>query len=300
MTFVMTVRKLKSLLPLMVTVHLSFGQVPATENALFWEIRAEGIEKPSYIFGSHHLLNSHTVDTLFNVLDKFQQSNAMLCELIFDNTQSMKMVQAAIMRDSTLDQLLSPHSYAATEQWLTELSQYESLAPLNSLNPAAIQLLLTNLLFARHYGESSFPMDIYMQQKASEDGKPLTELETFDEQIHVLFRSSTYRKQAEKLSEMVAGRDSALTELKKHTDLYLAQDLKALLEMTRAVYDQNEMDKLLFDRNTRWIKTIVQAVRDRSMFIMVGALHLPGDRGLIQQLRNLGFSVVPVTLGLPQ
>lgn len=56
---------------------------------------------------------------------------------------------------------------------------------------------------------------------------------------------------------------------------------------------------LLFDRNDRWIEMLSPILKenvenDEVHFIAVGAFHLVGDQGLVEQLRREGFDVVPV------
>ena len=56
-----------------------------------------------------------------------------------------------------------------------------------------------------------------------------------------------------------------------------------------------ERNKLIIDeRNNYWIKKIPSLLEESSCFIAVGAGHLSGEKGLINQLRNLNYTVVPI------
>jgi len=48
------------------------------------------------------------------------------------------------------------------------------------------------------------------------------------------------------------------------------------------------------ERNKYWMKSIPDLIEKKSCFIAVGAGHLVGETGLINQLRKLGFTVEPV------
>lgn len=83
---------------------------------------------------------------------------------------------------------------------------------------------------------------------------------------------------------------------KKMLDTYRTENLFELAEfvtdkrfMSRSAY------KILVDnRNKRWIKKIPELIMDESVFIAVGAGHLPGERGIIELLRKDGYAVNPV------
>ena len=48
---------------------------------------------------------------------------------------------------------------------------------------------------------------------------------------------------------------------------------------------------MLTDRNDRWVKVIQEKLSNTSTFYAVGAMHLVGEKGLIEQLKAAGYSV---------
>ena len=63
-------------------------------------------------------------------------------------------------------------------------------------------------------------------------------------------------------------------------------------------WTKNKMDEmtqsLVSDRNRDWMKHILTYIKNKSTFIAVGAAHLPGEEGLIQLLRDAGYTVEPM------
>jgi uncharacterized protein YbaP (TraB family) len=53
-------------------------------------------------------------------------------------------------------------------------------------------------------------------------------------------------------------------------------------------------DKFLNERNMNWLPIIISQISDKSSFIAVGALHLPGKKGIIELLREKGYTVKPI------
>ena len=60
------------------------------------------------------------------------------------------------------------------------------------------------------------------------------------------------------------------------------------------VMDEETAKHMLYDRNDNWIKTIKDAVGHESIMVAVGIGHLVGERGLIKQLQDAGYTVTPV------
>jgi uncharacterized protein len=275
---------------------VSYGQVSTVENSLFWEVTGNGIPHSSYLFGSHHLLSSQFVDSLPNVNQKFYSATTFVNEVRLDSTDVYKIAAASIMTDSSLDQLLPPEWYHETELWLQEISDYSSLSVFNKMSPVVIQVLILNLLQEQVFGQVDTPMDIYFERRASADGKRLIGLETIDEQLNAFFHGQTYQRQAEMLIEFVKGKSAAVDELIRFNRLYRNQNLAALQESGLQKYTSEEIDRMLFNRNRKWMEALPSILQEQSSFVVVGALHLTGEDGLVNQLRKLGFTVTPISI----
>ena len=54
------------------------------------------------------------------------------------------------------------------------------------------------------------------------------------------------------------------------------------------------MAALLDNRNQKWAEMLPAQMQEKPLFIAVGALHLPGENGMINLLRQKGYQVDPV------
>ena len=79
-------------------------------------------------------------------------------------------------------------------------------------------------------------------------------------------------------------------------DYYKTQDLEAIEKAfsSNEDYTPEEMDAMLTQRNKNWIKVMPELMNKSSVFFAVGAGHLVGLKGLINSLRELGYTVKPV------
>lgn len=266
----------------------------AIENALFWKIQRNDLPAPSYLFGTFHLMGAHFVDSLGGVIDGFHRCNAVVGEILLDSTITTRLMLAARLEGTSLDKLLSADDYHAVDNWFRELSGME-LARFNSMNPATIQNLMMAMLQQKYYPSAEGggePMDLYFQRLAKTQGKELKGLENLDVQINALFKQFPVERQAEMLADFVRNRDRALAELKQMNASYRRGDLRKLeLLLAEQNYTKSESAILLDDRNRQWMETLPEMLRKQPTFVAVGALHLAGEKGLVNLLRKAGYTV---------
>lgn len=55
-----------------------------------------------------------------------------------------------------------------------------------------------------------------------------------------------------------------------------------------------EKATLIDDRNKKWAKQLPAIMKEAPTFIAVGALHLPGENGILNLLKQQGYTVDPV------
>ncbi|MFM7105544.1 MAG: TraB/GumN family protein, partial [Flavobacteriales bacterium] len=76
---------------------------------------------------------------------------------------------------------------------------------------------------------------------------------------------------------------------------YLNQCLNDFVVLSKEIeFDEQLMDQLLPRRNLRFVNRLGPLMTQKSVFCAVGALHLPGNDGMIALLRSQGFKVFPV------
>ena len=281
------------------------GQVPQTmplgrqvENSVFWQVSGKDLSQPSYLFGTFHLMGSRYIDSLARVMEKFSESKTLVGELLLDSTMTVKMMVAARLHETTLDKLLGPEDYQKTAAWLKELSGYD-LKIFNGMNPMTIQIFLMTMLQQKYFplsGSADVPMDLYLQQRGKKEGKKLVGLESFEVQVNALFNQFSIQRQAEMLMEFVNEKEKAKEELLQMNKSYRNGDLGKLEELLAVqTYSEEEAKVMLDDRNKNWMDQLPSLMKEQQTFIAVGALHLSGKHGLINLLREAGYTVTPLS-----
>ena len=103
-------------------------------NSILWEISGNGLEHKSHLYGTIHIQDKRVFQYGKTVEDILKNTSIIAVEIELDNIEPMAAIQATMMKDSTLDQLLSPEEYALLEEKYTEITGV-SLATAQQLKP---------------------------------------------------------------------------------------------------------------------------------------------------------------------
>ncbi len=78
--------------------------------------------------------------------------------------------------------------------------------------------------------------------------------------------------------------------------VYKNQQLSKMQELfNRSEMGMEEHQEILLDdRNKEWVKKLKKIMKEKPVFVAVGAGHLVGDAGLIALLKKEGYTVTPV------
>ena len=272
------------------------------DTSLLWKISGNGLDKPSYLFGTHHLVPISFLDSVPEVVTAFEKSEQTVGELDMGNMAAMQMqIMGAAMMPSgvTYDSLLPPEEVQLIDSILTDLLGM-GLNQLGQLKPAMLSNLISITPYQKFYpditGEEN--IDLHFQQEAMKRSRPVVALETVEDQIEVLLNSGTLERQAEMLACMVKHPELLKDQMDELQRAYYAQDVHAL----QALYEkelpndpcpstEEEKNALNKDRNEKWLAQLPAIMEENASFVAVGAMHLPGDDGLIKGLRDLGYTV---------
>ncbi len=79
-------------------------------------------------------------------------------------------------------------------------------------------------------------------------------------------------------------------------DIYKKQQLDAMVTLfTKSEFGMGGYeDLLLLQRNKNWVGQLKTIMKKESVFVAVGAGHLVGEKGLINLLKQEGYTVEPL------
>ena len=265
---------------------------------LLYEISGNGLTKSSYLFGTHHMVPVQTATKIPGLFRAFNDCSAVVGEFVDDNPEEMqRQILIASKMEESIFKLLTPEEKVLIDSALqAELGL--TLANVQYMRPNVIAMIYEMTVRERVLKSQAgdMAMDSYFQVAGSELGKSVYGLETVEDQLKMLLRSITIERQAEILVETIRNTDNIITENAKLDSLYVKGDLEGLYEMLIEAEDMTEAEKFLLvdERNHDWLPKIEKHIKQESCFIAVGALHLPGNDGLINLLRKAGYKVKAV------
>ncbi len=282
----------------------SSAQDTKPANALLWKIQGTVITKPSYLFGTFHLLNSDYIDSLKPLWKAFDSTNCMVGEIDMSNADMSSIVTSATMDSLTLHDLISQADYSLLDSILRSRLGLP-LSMMQSIKPNAIAALLEASPYISKIRDDSTEqgqaMDLYLQTRARERKSDVFGLETVEQQCHILFDSIAVKEQARQLAELLhqITRDtSASSDLER---CYDEEDLPCIAKSeTDGTMNARELQVMITDRNIRWIPKFATLINDRPTFFAVGAGHLVGPEGLLALLEAEGFTVTPIKVHEPK
>ena len=208
---------------------LLFIGITLNANAqLLWKISGNGLEKPSYILGTHHLAPLSIKDSIAGLPQAVDGTSQVYGEVVMSEAMSpefMQTMQQNMMMagDTTLQVLFTPEQYELVGKAVKE-NLMADIAMLAKMKPAFITQQLTLILCMKHLGgfNPQEQLDTYFQQQAIQSGKKVGGLETPISQINVLLNSQTLQRQANLLYCLVSDIDKAMDQTKRLNNAYKA------------------------------------------------------------------------------
>lgn len=266
-------------------------EVPFSQGRLF-SIEKPGMA-PSHIFGTMHSDDQRVLSLPLPVKHAFDNAETVVLELdmgpatMVASMAGMLLTDGRELRDVVGDQLYNTTVEAMTKVGLPEMA-------IRKFKPWGVAMLLSIPPV-----ESGQFLDLVLYQSATTQGKTVKGLETVEEQLAV-FDGLSEADQIEILRETLNNLHLFDQMFKEMMDAYLEGNLGGLVRLSEkysgsdSIAVQQLQERLLDKRNKLMANRLVSMLGKGNIFVAVGALHLPGQEGILQLLQDHGFKVTPV------
>lgn len=292
---------MKKILLSVVAIVVALG----AQAQLLWKVSGNGLEKPSYVMGTHHVAPVTLMDSIAGFEKALESCDAVYGEIVKSEMNSPAAQQAIAVTamapaDSTLNRVLTPAQYALVDSVLQQYTLGQArLEQFNAMKPSMVGVSIGMMQSFKAFPgfDPNKQLDTEVQSRAEKLGKRLGGLETVDFQVKLLF-GNAISKQKDDLVKMAENDAKMATYAHRLAQAYREQnlnDLLALMEDPELGSTEEEMNQMIYDRNANWAKELGQLMPAESIFVCVGAGHLPGDKGLLALLRGMGYQVEPMT-----
>ncbi len=267
-------------------------------TSLLWEITGNGLSRPSYLFGTMHISNK----LVFNLSDSFYSAIRNVDVVALEQNPEVWQEEWSLSNtsDDNSSYLRAADYSSIADDRLTmqtfAINNYDAKLKAALASEAR---LVNGMLYRNNVGMEDFEEETYLDMYIYRLGRKLNKIVTGVEdykQSNKLVREAyvaLYKDKNRKQSSF-----NGYSDRKRMEDAYRKGDLDVLdsLQMLSIVSEAFQ-EKFMYRRNVIQANSIDTIIKHRSLFVGVGAAHLPGERGVIELLRKRGYTLRPVFTG---
>ena len=290
------------------TTDAAFQAPTTNDTSLLWRISGDGIERPSFLFGTIHMIPKEDYFLEPTVVKALNDSDEVLFEIdprkMQDPAVMMGLMNKITMRgDTSLEDLLPAERYDSIASYFDATGLPMFL--LKKMKPMFLSSMVGQDMsgggpFSGGGSSNTKSYEFELSEIATSADKEISGLETMDFQLS-LFDSIPYGVQAEMLYRAVRDElDQEMGGSENQMDEMIAMyKARAVAEMSQLITSESEgfgnfEELLVVRRNETWVPIIRDRLNATPSLYAVGAGHLGGERGVIALLRAEGLTVEPV------
>ncbi len=262
-------------------------------NTLLWEVSGMGLHKPSYIFGTFHLMCKSDIQFSNQLKQALANANEMYLELDMDDPNMLLggLMMVNMKGGKKLKDLYTDAEYEKIKSFFKDSLQM----PIDFMQSMKPYFLVAMMYPKMMPCKTVSGIEEALMKIAKQQQKEIKGLETMEFQASV-FDSIPYPEQAKELLKSI----DSMAVYKKSFDtmviLYKAQQLDkmaALLSNSEFGMEEHQ-DILLDNRNKNWVAQLGNIMKKESVFVAVGTGHLAGEMGLIALLKKKKYKLRPL------
>ncbi len=266
------------------------------QKGLLWQVKKSGV-KVSYVFGT-----IHSEDIRVNKLPKkirgyFDEADNVALEILLDMPTMLKASAAMLITDEeqSLDKLIDEELFIQVSEALRKYQIPPIIA--KKLKPWAVIATLST-----PPPKSGDFLDLFLYKEAMKLEIDVHGLEKVEEQLAV-FEDLSLKEQIMLLKETMTNIDEMPEMFAELHELYLQRDLTKLQKFSIEYMIKNSenrdladdfYERIVNDRNVTMVDRMLKLLQEGNAFIAIGALHLPGEKGILKLLEYKGYKVKPI------
>lgn len=277
----------------------SYSQA-ANDRAFSWEVSTDRVTV--YLLGSIHYADRDFYPLRPAINNAFKRSENLVVELdvtaIEQAVYKNLLLQKGVLKDGkTVRDVISDETWFQLEQRLKALNiDYQAI---KHYKPGVLVMQLTAMQLVHLGFDPQFGIDVHFLREARAQSKNIIELETLEQQMNLfldvpdenlLLQESLYS-----LNESEQMMSAMVDAWKKGDEIQMSQLLFEDAMANNAAFPEL-YNRLIFERNRQMTARINKMLQQKprlktTYFIVVGAGHLIGNKGIIHALKQKGYSV---------
>ena len=272
---------------------------PKPRRFLMW--KATSPTTTVYLVGSIHLGDSSMYPLPKEVESAFAAAKVLAVEINIKNADQSKMIglvqkYGLYTGDDSLTKHLPKDTQTALDDYCTRHNVPRM--GMEQLKPWVVAVTIAAMAWQQAGEDPSLGIDMHFLDE-SKPPQRIDELETMESQLSI-FADATEEEQQSMLASTLKQGDKIKDIIKRTQAAYVAGDPDALQKIMEEQDDMGSKSlekKLLDDRNVFMTGKMEEYLKGKdSIFVVVGAAHIVGSKGIAKQLRDKGYKVDQVVL----
>ena len=262
-------------------------------NTLLWEISGKDLKKPSYLFGTFHLMCKEDIHFSSCLQAALKDAKEVYFEMDLDDPANIlgALFFMNMKNGQSLKDLYSETEYNKLQAFFKD-SLKMSLASLQKMKPSFLEAFLYPKMMPC---KNMSGVEQELLKIAATEKKEVKGFETIAFQASV-FDSIPYSEQAKSLYNTI----DSLKNYRMYLDTMMLVYQSQQLDRIESLFSKPEfglkdgLEILLDKRNINWVAQLKNILPEKNVFIAVGAGHLVGKKGLIELLKKEGYTLKPL------
>lgn len=276
-----------------VTICSSLMSAQELSNSLLWKVSGNELKSSSYLFGTLHATCKTELKP--KVTNALNATNQLVLEIdMSDPTIQMTVAKSMFLtNDQLITDFLNEEETEILKNFLSSKIEMMNFEMLQRIKPFFLSSLLIPTML-----DCPIPnaYDTMLLQKAKASNMKIIGLETIEDQLAIFDKIPLDVQIIELVKTAKDNMQEDTEEFDLMVLLYEEEKINELAKMMteNESYFSSNSDLLLDNRNLKWIPQIEASMKNQSSFIGFGAMHLVGKNGVIQLLRQKGYTVEAV------
>jgi uncharacterized protein YbaP (TraB family) len=269
----------------------------AAQNSILWEVSGNGLNSPSYLMGTLKFIGEKEFFIPQEAHAHMRKVKIFAIEDQVDHHAQHELNKAVhFPSGKSLKTELKAEDYKAIQKLFEKefgISESRFEHQYSKLIPLAISITMTRLSL----GEKVKFYDIELLLEAKKNKLETYSLESIEREAEALHRYPM-EDQIKALSHSVANFETQKKEFQMLMAAYPDGDLDKIFEYTLHPMESNPVfiDEFYTKRNAEWLPKIDKMMHENPSFIAVGVSHLEGEKGLLNLLKEKGFTLKPIKI----
>lgn len=260
------------------------------KQSLLWQISGNGMNKPSYLYGTMHVSKK----VAFRLDDVFFKALNEAETVALESDPSTWLAYNYENTNNFSGKSFRHGSRFYDWNFNPQFSKKDIIRGIIRFDNG----IINGYLYRKHAGADDFEeetyLDMFIYQAGKKNQKPIISLENIAEANYLTSRAA-YNIRKKKPDEWIQKFFKKKNKYNFQEDVYRDRNIELLDSIGAALNTEHYREHMLFKRNENMVRVMDSLMQHKTVFAGVGAAHLAGEKGMLQMLKDKGYSVKPLT-----